>query len=103
MTRGRGHYALHLNDQTRVDGIDLYVGTDELGHIPFDGSVYLATTPELGAALVAEGLGKPFPCARGWTMADISPLGVGGAVSLFRRNYDRLRPDRQLTPTSGAR
>ena len=81
-----------LNDQTRVDGIDLYVGQDELGHIHLDGSIHLATTPELGAKLVAEGLGKPFPWARGWTQASISRLGVDASVALFRRNYDRLRP-----------
>ena len=82
----------HLNDQGRVDGIDFYVGPDELGHIHLDGAIHLATTPELGAELVAEGLGKPFPWARGWTMANISRLGVDRAVALFRRNYDRLRP-----------
>ena len=81
-----------LDDQTRVDGIDFYVGPDELGHIHLDGSIHLATTPELGAEMVAEELGKPFPYARGWTAATISRLGVGAAVALFRRNYDRLRP-----------
>ncbi len=82
----------HLNDRSRVDGIDFYVGPEELGHIHLDGSIHLATTPELGAELIAEGLGKPFPWARGWTMANTSRLGVDGAVALFRRNYDRLRP-----------
>ena len=82
----------HLNDHTRVDGIDFYVGPDELGHIHLDGSIHLATTPELGAELVAEGFGKPFPWAKGWTMANIGRLDVGRAVALFRRNYDRLRP-----------
>ena len=80
-----------LDDQTRVDGIDFYVGPDELGHIHLDGSIHLATTPELGAEMVAEGLGRPLPWARGWTMASIDRLGVDGAVALFRRNYDRLR------------
>ena len=82
----------HLSDQKRVDGIDFYVGPDELGHIHLDGSIHLATTPELGAELVAEGLGRPFPWARGWTTASIRRLGADAAVALFRRNYDRLRP-----------
>ena len=82
----------HLHDQTRVDGIDFYVGPDELGHIHLDGSIHLATTPALGSELVAQGLGRPFPWARGWTLARIDRLGVGGAVALFRRNYDRLLP-----------
>ena len=82
----------HLHDRDRVDGIDFYVGPDELGHIHLDGSIHLATAPELGATLVAEGLGRPFPWARGWTMASVSRLGVDAAVALFRRNYDQLRP-----------
>ncbi len=82
----------HLCDKDRVDGIDFYVGQDELGHIHLDGSIHLATTRELGAKLVAEGLGRPFPYAQGWTMASVSQLGVAAAVSLFRRNYDLLRP-----------
>ena len=76
----------------RVDGVDFYVGPDELGHINLDGSIHLATTPRLGAELVAEGLGKPFAWARGWTAASVHRLGVDRSVALFRRNYDRLRP-----------
>ncbi len=82
----------HFSDQTRVDGIDFYVGADELGHIHLDGSIHLATTPELGAKLVAEGLGRPFPWAHGWTTVSIGRLGVDAAVAAVRRNYDRLRP-----------
>ena len=82
----------HFADQSRVDGVDFYVGAEELGHIHLDGSIHLATAPDLGAALVAEGLGRPFRWARGWTTASIDRLGVEAAVALFRRNYDRLRP-----------
>ena len=82
----------HLHHRDRVDGIDFYVGPDELGHIHLDGSIHLATTPALGATLVGEGLGRPFPWAKGWTMANVERLGVEAAVGLFRRNYDRLRP-----------
>lgn len=82
----------HLYDRDRVDGIDFYVGTDELGHIHLDGSIHLATTPELGAKLVNEGLGRPFPWAQGWITASVGGLGSDVAVALFRRNYDRLRP-----------
>lgn len=82
----------HLRDRDRVDGVDFYVGPDEIGHIHLDGSIHLATSPELGAKLVAEGLGRPFPWARGWILASVNRLGVDAAVALFRRNYDRLRP-----------
>ena len=83
----------HLIDRNRVDGVDLYVGADELGHIHLDGTIHLATSPTLGARMVAQGLGRPFPYARGWTMSSVADLGVDGAVALFRRNYHRLRPD----------
>ena len=85
----------HLCHPDRVDGIDFYVGADELGHIHFDGSIHLATSPALGAAMVAEGLGRPFLYARGWTLASVDACGVDGAVALFQRNYDRLRPSSQ--------
>ncbi len=76
----------------RVDGVDFYVGSEELGHIHLDGSIHLATTPELMSELVAEGLGQPFRWGRGWTVATIDSLGVDRSVALFRRNYNRLRP-----------
>lgn len=82
----------HFADQRRVDGIDFYVGPDELGHLHLDGSVHLATTPDLGEELIASGLARAFPWARGWTMADTRRIGAAAAVALFRRNYDRLRP-----------
>ena len=82
----------HFMDQNRIDGIDFYVGADELGHLHLDGSIHLATSPTLGAQLVADGLGRPFPYARGWTTSSVAALGTDGAVALFRRNYDRLRP-----------
>ena len=82
----------HFSDQSRADGIDLYVGNDELGHIHLEGSIHLATNPPLGAVIVAEGLARPFPYAKGWVVASIDKLGKKGAIALFRRNYDRLRP-----------
>ena len=77
-------------DHADVDGVDFYVGADELGHIHLDGSIHLATTPELSAEMVDAGLGVPFRWARGWTLASIAALGEDGAIHLFRRNYDQL-------------
>jgi hypothetical protein len=82
----------HFADQARIDGIDFYVGSEELGHLHLDGSIHLATTSELSAELVAEGVGSPFRYASGWTQASVARLGVAGAVAVFRRNYDRLHP-----------
>ena len=81
----------HFADQTRVDGVDFYVGDEELGHLHLDGSIHLATTPDLSKALIAEGLGTPFRYARGWTQGSVGHLGADGAAAFFRRNYDRIR------------
>ena len=78
--------------RTRLTASTSNVGHDELGHIHLDGSIHLATSPQLGEELVAEGLGQPFVWARGWTLANVSELGVEKSVAMFRRNYDRLRP-----------
>jgi hypothetical protein len=81
-----------FDQPNRVDGIDFYVGSDELGHVHLDGSIHLATSPRLCSELVAEGLGRPFEWGHGWTVASIDRVGVDDSVALFRRNYDRLRP-----------
>jgi hypothetical protein len=79
-----------LYDSSRVDGVDFYVGEDELGHIHLDGSVHLATNPSLGKSLIAEGLAEPFPYARGWVQRRIEDREATTAIGLFKRNYDRL-------------
>lgn len=79
-----------LNDQTCLDGIDFYVADQELGHIHLDGSLHLATSPELGAAMIAQGLARRFPYASGWVCEKIDTIGSDAAVDLFPRNYERL-------------
>jgi hypothetical protein len=79
-----------LDEATRVDGIDFYVGERELGHIHLDGELHLATDPSLGADLVAKGLVRSFRYARGWVSEKIDRIGPDSAIALFRRNYDRL-------------
>ena len=83
----------HFSDQSRIDGVDFYVGEEELGHLHLDGSIHLATTAALQADMVADGVGLPFPYARGWTQSSVRRLGVAGAAALFLRNYHRLRPE----------
>ena len=50
----------HFNVHTRVNGVDLSVAADDLGHIHLDGEIQLATTPEQSAELVTEGLSRSF-------------------------------------------
>ena len=75
---------------SRVDGIDFYVGEEELGHIHLDGSIHLATSPALGAALIAQGMARPFRYQQGWVCERVQSIGPKAATALFRRNYDRL-------------
>lgn len=82
----------HLVDRSRVDGVDFYVGEEELGHLHLDGSIHLATSLELGKALIAEGLAKPFRYQQGWVEEQVRHVGAESAIALFRRNYEQLRP-----------
>ena len=81
----------HLFDRSRVDGVDFYLGGDELGHLHLEGSLHLATSPSLGMALIAEGRAVRFPYQRGWVCADVNAIGEEAAIALFRRNYDAVR------------
>ena len=80
----------NLFHPSEVDGIDFYVGEEELGHIHLDGSIHMATSPTLGRALVAEGLARPFRYQQGWVEQQVHRIGAGAAVALFQRNYERL-------------
>ncbi len=82
------HWAFY--DPTRVDGIDFYVDAEELGHMHLDGSIHLATSPALGAALIAEGSARPFRYGHGWVCETVARVGSEAATALFRRNYNRL-------------
>ena len=79
-----------LYDSSRVDGIDFYVGENELGHIHLDGSIHLATNPSLGKSLIASGLAEAFPYGHGWVQAEVEKIGATAAVALFARNYKRF-------------
>ncbi|WBO23801.1 luciferase domain-containing protein [Sphingomonas abietis] len=82
----------HLYHPNDVDGVDLYVGEEELGHIHLDGAIHLATGPVLGRRLVAAALARPFRHVGGWVEADVSVIGAEAATALFRHNYEAIRP-----------
>ncbi len=78
-----------------VDGADFYVGEVELGHIHLNGEVHLATSPALGAALVAAGLARPLrwggAAYRGWTETSVrTAADAARAQRLLELNYRRL-------------
>ena len=86
-----------------VDGADFYVGEEELGHLHLNGEAHLATSPALGAALVAAGLAHPLrfggAAYQGWTEFSIrTTADAPHATWLFELNYQRLRgrPENEL-------
>ncbi|MBK0381671.1 DUF5519 family protein [Pedobacter sp. SD-b] len=83
-----------LYDNTRVDGVDFYVGENELGHIHLDGSVHLATTNELRIPLIENNLSQKFlygGAYDGWVLFKIATESdAKQAIWLFQLNYERL-------------
>jgi hypothetical protein len=80
----------HPADRSRIDGVDFYLADQELGHLHLNGDIHLATCPELGHALIAEGVAQPFRYLPGWVEAQVRRVGSAAAIALFRRNYERL-------------
>ncbi|GAA4389128.1 luciferase family protein [Hymenobacter koreensis] len=87
----------------QVDGADFYVGDEELGHLHLNGEAHLATSPALGAALVASGLARPLrfggAAYRGWTEFSVRTSADAAHVTwLFELNYQRIcgRPEAEL-------
>ena len=83
-----GHWTFYK--PRRIDGIDFYIGDEELGHIHLDGDLHLATSPSLAKAMIKEGLAKPFQYQEGWVHEDIAKIGTSAAIALFRSNYERI-------------
>ncbi len=82
------HWDLYRPSQ--LDGIDFYLGDEELGHIHLDGSIHLATSPSLGATMVAQGSARPFRYQRGWVCEQVHNIGPDAAIALFQSNYEWL-------------
>lgn len=83
-----GHWTFYK--PRSIDGIDFYVGDEELGHIHLDGDLHLATSPALSAMMIAEGHALPFVYQEGWVHEYIKRIGAPAAITLFRRNYERI-------------
>lgn len=90
-----------------VDGIDFYVGDDELGHIHLDGEAHFATGIALAQALVSGGFARPLRWGgAGWVEYSVrTTADAAHAAWLFELNYQRLRgqPEAELVATIAAR
>ena len=84
----------YLFDRREIDGVDFYVGDDELGHIHLDGEVHLATSSELSQSLISAELARPFQFGgsyASWCEFSVcTRVDVDRAIWLFRQNYDRI-------------
>lgn len=90
----------HYADRSRIDGVDFYLADQELGHLHLDGEIHLATSPDLGKALIAEGVAQPFRYLPGWVEEQARRIGTTAAIALFRRNYERLHSDSHVVKKS---
>lgn len=81
-----------LGDATKIDGVDFYVGDDELGHIHLDSEAHVFHARPVAEALFARGLSEPFAWNRSVGVFEISSAAdVAQALWLFQLSYDRLR------------
>ena len=59
-----------IGSQTEVNGVDFYVGEEELGHIHLDGEAHIPVGRKLARVLVQRGLAEPFEWSRDFVVVD---------------------------------
>ncbi len=59
-----------IGSQTAVNGVDFYVGEDEVGHIHLDGEAHIAVGPALGRTLIQRRLARRFPWSSAFVVVD---------------------------------
>lgn len=74
-----------IGSQQDVNGIDFYVGEEEVGHIHLDGEAHIAVGARLGRALVARQMAKPFRWSREFVVVDTSDHDRALQIFALRR------------------
>lgn len=59
-----------IGSQTDVNGIDFYVGEDEVGHIHLDGEAHIAVGAAMARTLVKRRLARKFPWSSAFVVVD---------------------------------
>ena len=79
-----------LGDEQEVDGVDFYVGENEIGHIHLDSEAHIMLPRLVADALIKAGVGRRLEWSRAAVVFGIeSPTEVDHALWLFRLSYDR--------------
>lgn len=82
----------YINDPSRVDGADFYVGEEELGHLHLDGEAHVAVGANLRDALVKARLAHAFRWSREFVTWPVdSAANAQNAQWLFSLRYDVIR------------
>lgn len=84
----RSHWL--LGDEHEVDGVDFYLGEDELGHIHLDAEAHVMLPKALADALIEARLARPLPWSKSAVVYAIKAArDVEHALWLFSLSRDR--------------
>jgi hypothetical protein len=59
-----------IGSQSEVNGVDFYVGEEELGHIHLDGEAHIPVGPKVARILVERGHAQAFRWSRAFVVVD---------------------------------
>lgn len=90
-----------IGSQTEVNGVDFYVGEEELGHIHLDGEAHVPVGAALARALIARRLARRFPWAGGFVVVDTADADAALCVFALRRAQIDGASDRELIARLG--
>ncbi len=81
-----------LADESIVDGVDFYLGQEELGHIHLDGEAHVAVGKDLAKRLKAKALAHPFRWSEAFVTFPVhSEAARDHAAWLFSLRYGSLK------------
>jgi hypothetical protein len=81
-----------LGDETVIDGVDFYVGEEELGHIHLNGEAHIAIGPHIGRVLLKKNLAHRFPYSDEFVTFDVDSDDTRVQASwLFSLRYSQLK------------
>ncbi len=85
-----------IGSQTEVNGVDFYVGEEELGHIHLDGEAHVPVGATIAKELVAAKLAQRFRWSREFVVVDTSDVEAASFVFELRRAQIDGASDRVL-------
>jgi hypothetical protein len=88
-----------IGSQTEVNGVDFYVGEEELGHIHLDGEAHIPVGDRLGRALIAQKLAKRFRWSSEFVVVDTADHDRALQIFGLRRRQIAGTSDRDLLAT----